>query len=346
MSQSEKFPFKTDVAVLLIFFNRPATFRKVFDAVRNARPSRLFLYQDGAREGNEGDMRGIAECRAIASDENIDWQCDVRRMYRERNYGCDPSEYLSQKWAFSMADKCVVLEDDDVPSPSFISFCKKMLDRYEHDSRVWLISGFNAEEVTSAVPYDYFFTSVFSIWGWASWRRVVDTWDGDYSFMRDDFKRQALVDIVRERNYRHDFMRMCADHAAAGKPYYESIFWAGMLMNNGLAVMPRKNMVCNVGAMADSTHFSSLPTMPHRLREMFTMPAYNIEEPLKHPDCVMEYMPYKETYYRIQGWNHPLIKISRSFEELWLNIRAGHFGNIRRSFIRRVHKWMGLDRHA
>lgn len=346
MSETNKYPAKTDVAVLLIFFNRPDTFREVFEAVRRSRPSRLFLYQDGARAGNAADICGVEACRKIASDENIDWQCDVHRMYQNRNYGCDPSEFISQKWAFSLADKCVVLEDDDVPADTFIPFCKDMLDRYENDSRVWLISGFNAEEITRGVPADYFFTSVFSIWGWASWRRVVDTWDGSYSFMNDTFTRNALAAVVRERGYRHDFMRMCADHASAGKPYYESIFWTSMLMNNGLAVMPVRNMVRNIGAMADSTHFSSLPTMPRRLRRMFTMPSYDVKFPVSHPAHVMEYMPYKETYYRIQGWNHPLIKISRSFEELWLNIRAGHFGNIRRSFLRRVNKWIGRDRHV
>lgn len=44
-----KHPAKTDIAVLLIFFNRPEPFRLVFDEVKKARPSKLFLYQDGAR---------------------------------------------------------------------------------------------------------------------------------------------------------------------------------------------------------------------------------------------------------------------------------------------------------
>ena len=43
-------------------------------------------------------------------------QGDFRiRSYQTKNQGCDPSEYLSQKWAFSIVDKCIVLEDDDVP---------------------------------------------------------------------------------------------------------------------------------------------------------------------------------------------------------------------------------------
>lgn len=341
-----KHPYKTDIAVLMLFFNRPNTFRHVFAAVREARPSKLFLYQDGARDGNEKDLPGVAECREIASDENIDWDCEVHRMYQTRNYGCDPSEYISQKWAFSIVDKCIILEDDDVPSQSFFPFCKEMLDRYENDDRITMVSGFNTDETTNGVPYDYFFTSAFSIWGWASWRRVVDKWDGDYGFMSDDFNRRQLESIVKERGYRTDFMKMCADHAAAGKPFYESVFWASMLMNNGLAIMPTHNMVSNIGATVDSTHYSALKTMPHGMRRIFTMKRHDVAFPLKHPKYVMEYMPYKHHLYRTMGWNHPWVKIVRSLEELWLNLKACNFRQIFHSLGRRMNIWLSRDKHV
>lgn len=75
-------------------------------------PSRLFLYQDGARENRESDIELIKECREIVSD--IDWKCEIHTKYQETNFGCDPSEYIAQKWAFSIVDKCIVIEDDDV----------------------------------------------------------------------------------------------------------------------------------------------------------------------------------------------------------------------------------------
>ena len=53
----DKQPAKVDVAVLILFFNRPERLKEVFDEVRKARPSRLFLYQDGPR--GEADMAGI-----------------------------------------------------------------------------------------------------------------------------------------------------------------------------------------------------------------------------------------------------------------------------------------------
>ena len=117
-----------DISVLILFFNRPEVLKPVFDEVRKAQPARLFLYQDGPR--GERDMPGIEACRKIV--EQIDWPCEVHRMFQEKNYGCDPSEFISQRWAFSQVDKCIVLEDDDVPTQSFFRFCKEMCLNARH----------------------------------------------------------------------------------------------------------------------------------------------------------------------------------------------------------------------
>lgn len=340
----KKHPYKTDIAVLMLFFNRADSFSKVFAEVKKARPSRLFLYQDGPR--GEKDMPGIEACRAIVSDEQIDWECEVHRNYQEKNQGCDPSGYLSHKWAFSLSDKCMVLEDDVVPSQSFFPFCKEMLDRYEHDERITMISGFNTDEITPEVPYDYFFTSVFAIWGWASWRRVVEQWDGTYSFLDDTFNMRQLEALTKQRNVRSDFIKMCHDHRDNGKPYFESIFWSTMLFNSGLAIMPTRNQVNNVGATNDSTHYSALKTMPRRLQRIFTMKRYEMKFPLKHPRYVIENVEYKEHVYKTHAWNHPWIKVGRSFEELWLNLHYGNFSQIGKSLQRRINKWIGRDRHV
>ena len=341
MIDQKKYPAKVDVAVLLLFFTRTDSFEKVFEAVRQARPSKLFLYQDGPR--GERDMAGIEACRKIA--ENIDWECEVYRKYQERNYGCDPSEYLSQKWAFSIVDKCIVLEDDDVPSQSFFPFCKELLDRYEHDERISMISGFNTDEVTPDVADDYFFTSAQAIWGWASWRRVIDRWQGDYAFLDDENAMRLLRAKCKRQGFRAAMIDMARDHRASGKEFYETIMWADMVLNSGLAIMPTRNMVNNLGAVNDSTHFSSLTTMNHRMRRIFTMKRYEIDFPLKHPRYVIENVDFKERYYKVHAWNHPWIKIQNSIEELFLNLMHGKFSFIGKAVKRRLSKWLGTYKH-
>ena len=336
-----KYPATTDVAVLLLFFNRPDTFRQVFDAVRASRPSRLFLFQDGPR--SERDMAGIEACRAIVADDNIDWQCDVHRNYQTQNLGCETAGYTSHRWAFSLADKCVVIEDDVVPSPTFIAFCKEMLDRYADDERITMVSGFNMDEVTPATPVDYFFTSAFSIWGWASWRRVVDQWDEQYSFLDDSYSMELLQTLIDRRHLSKDIVSMARQRREQGKPFFESVFWSCMLFNSGLAVMPTRNMIRNVGCTSNSTNYSDFLTMPRAVKRLFTMPSYDVTFPLRHPRYVIEDVRYVERMYRYNAWGHPWIKIGRSAEELLLNLRHGRFGNIKTALQRRLRKWSGQN---
>lgn len=335
--------FLTDVSVLMLFHARPDHFRQVWEEVRQARPARLFLYQDGPR--GPQDMPGIEACRALVTDDQIDWECEVHRLYQDRNYGCDPSGFMSHRWAFSQTDKCIVLEDDVVPSQGFFPFCKELLDRYENDPRITMIAGFNTQEVTPIEGADYFFTQAFSIWGWASWSRVVNNWDPNYRWM-DDPKQMAQIEcLIQERQYRQDFLPMCRDHRASGKAYFESIFWSYMLLNNGLAIMPRVNMINNVG-LDSGTHYSgSLATTPHGLRRIFTMGRHSLPLPLRHPQEVQEYRPYKESLYRTMAWGHPWIKAARSIEELLLNLRYGNFSTIASALQLRIKKTLGLSHH-
>ena len=328
-------PALVDVAVLILFFNRPEQLSQVFEQVKKARPSKLFLYQDGPR--GEKDMPGIEACRKIVAD--IDWECEVHQYYQEKNYGCDPSEYISQKWAFSIVDKCIVLEDDDVPAVSFFQFCKELLDKYENDTRISMIAGFNHEEITADIPYDYFFTSYFSIWGWASWRRVVDQWDETYSFLDDAFNTAQLEQLIKERKFKQDFLYTCKRHREQNKPFYETIFNASIMFNSGLCIVPTRNMINNVGVTSDSTHFSgSAELLPKGYRRIFTMKRHDVEFPLKHPRYIIENVEFRKRVYRILAWGHPWVKIGRSFEELFLNLKYGNFSHITKSVKNRLNK--------
>jgi len=235
-----------------------------------------------------------------------------------------------------------VLEDDVVPSQSFFTFCKEMLDRYENDERITMIAGFNTDEVTPGVPDDYFFTSFQSIWGWASWRRVAQRWDEHYTFLDDDYNMRQLKALARERRYRNTMLRMFSDHRNSGKPYFETIYWADMILNSGLSVMPTKNLVSNIGLTTGSTHFAAqMKTMPRRLRRLFTMQRFELEGPLKHPRYVIENVEYKQRRYRVLGWNSPWTKIAYSMEELARNLACGNFTGIVSAAANRVRKWTG-----
>lgn len=319
--------YLVDVPVLLLFFNNAERFKKVFEQVRIARPSKLFLFQDGARK-DRNDLEGILACRKII-DEEIDWDCEVYKNYLKENLGCDPSEYVSQKWAFSFVDKCIILEDDDVPSVSFFRFCKELLDKYEYDERISMIAGMNHEEITSDIPYDYFFTSNISIWGWATWKRVIDKWEGDYAFLEDKTTVELLRNFVKDRRYRNNYVAQFFAHKKTGVEYYESILIANMFLNSGLSIVPTKNMINNIGYGGEGVHYStSLDKMPKASQKIFKMQRYEVVFPLKHPKYVIENVTYLRRVYKQMCWNHPFLKVWRKTQSVFIKLRHGDFEGI------------------
>ena len=330
----------TDVTVLLIFFTRIETLRRTFDVIRQSRPSRLYLYQDGPR--NDDDVEKLAAARTIVSDEHIDWPCEVHRNFQENNGGAWASNYQAERWVFSEQDRAIVLEDDSTPSRSFIPFCKELLDRYADDQRVGLIAGFNHEGITDA-PYDYIFTTVMPIWGWATWRRVVDQWDEHYAVVSEDYDMHQLEALVDSRRHGwKEMVRKMRHHRKAGMPIYETQLWQSLMFSSGLTIVPTRNMISNSGVSADSAHFTSaLSTLPKAMQRLMTLPCYEVSFPLRHPKYVIENVEYKYRVFRIMAWEHPLIKISRSMEELWRNLRHGSIRNIWSSVVHRVRKLTG-----
>ena len=270
-----------DVAVLLEFFNRPSTFSKVFEQVRIAKPSTLLLYQDGPREGR-GDEEKIAQCRAIA--ESVDWPCTIYRKYQEKNVGCDPSGFIAQSWAFSIVEKCIVLEDDCVPCQSFFPFCKELLDKYEFDERVNIICGMNNTGVTKRVSEDYLFTIRGSIWGWASWRRVAKTWDPNYTWLDDPETLHRMQEFYHNDVEFRGIVERAHDRRATGKAYFEYILGPAAWRDRRYNIVPKYNLISNYGPDEGGTHCGTgIENLPKYIRELFFMKTYEYRFPLKEP---------------------------------------------------------------
>ena len=327
---------EVEVSVLIQFFNRPQMLKKVFEQVKKARPSKLFLYQDGPREGRQGDVENIQACRAVV--EAIEWECEVHKLYQEKNLGCDPSGYMSRKWAFSLTDKCIILEDDVLVSISFFRFAKELLDRYENDERITMIAGMNHEEITTRIDGDYFFTSNISIWGWATWKRVINRQEADYRFLDNDIAVSLLKNLIKTRGYRNDYFDLFYKHKSENKPYFETVLISDMLLNSGLSIVPAKNMCLNIGNVVDSTHFTGDDRYEaEEYKKLFTMKCHEVEFPLKHPDYVIENVHYIKRVYRIMCWNlSKREKAARVIRRMLRRVMNGDFNGIVNAVRRRL----------
>lgn len=324
--------WQVDVPVLLIFFVREEVLQKVFDSIRNARPSVLLLWQDGPRRNNPDDLIAIMKCRRIV--EKIDWDCKVYTNYHEENMGCDPSTFLAQKWAFSIVDKCIVMEDDRVPAPSFYRYCKELLDKYEFDERINHICGTNILGENKECDGDYFFAPAGST-TWASWKRVADTWDEVYSYLDDRYAMQCLKHIKSKAEYKL-LKKNAIRHRDTGKQYWETILGMSCLLNNRLAIIPKKNMVQDLGLTENSTHaVSNVNLLPRFARKMFYMPVSDVDSPLSHPKYVMPDYNYYNRILKSAGVGRPILCFFRKVDYLLRCLLNGEFTRIFKSIYRR-----------
>ena len=74
------------------------------------------------------------------------------------------------------------------------------------------------------------------------------------------------------------------------------------------------------------------------------MQRHDLNFPLRHPKYVVDNVAYLQRMYQYNAWDHPWIKISRSFEELFLNLRYGNFSHIAESLAERIRKWLGISK--
>ena len=295
----EKKKWLVDVPVLLIFFIRPDTFAQVFEKVRQARPSKLFLACDGPREGTD-DKEKIEQCKKIA--EAIDWECEVHTDYAEQNLGCGTRPYSAIAWAFSFVDRLVILEDDCVVDPTLFTYQKELLERYRDDNRVAAISGFNHFKEWTPCQDSYLFTKTGATLAWGTWRRVWELYDfyvkqgispSCERLMRKEIrsKRTAQIRITEWKNIE-------ADIRAKGKvDYWDLQFGYIKFTQSMLTIVPQHNLVCNVGIGAGSTHAATQVQHKWHPGDILLMPTKAMAFPMKHPAEMICDHAYDEKYY-------------------------------------------------
>ena len=153
-------PYPLKTAVLFLIFNRLDTTKQVFEEIRKAKPPRLYIAADGPRENKEGEKEKVGAVRKYVL-ENIDWNCEVKTLFRDKNLGCGKAVSQAITWFFENEEMGIILEDDCLPSQSFFWFCEKLLKKYNKEKRIMLITGtsylFNEIERKE----DYFFQDMF-----------------------------------------------------------------------------------------------------------------------------------------------------------------------------------------
>lgn len=252
-------------AVLFVIFRRPATTQRVFDAIREARPPKLYIAADGPRPERADDLERCNEVRAIVED--IDWPCDVVRMYQASNVGLRENISSAVDTFLEAEGEGIILEDDTLPSPDFFEFCDEMLARYRNDDRVGVVSGYNPVLPSPFAADRHDFSQLPMIWGWATWRgswlghrSTFESWPGDAT----NFPSSILTCFNAPKKWIDNLEQVRSGDLSSvwSYPFFYHC-WA----NEVLSVIPGRSLVINIGHGADATH-TNASTPPRHVREL------------------------------------------------------------------------------
>ena len=264
---------QTPVAIFI--FNRPHCTEQLVHALAVVSPANLFVIADGPR--NASDIELCKQTRAII--DQIDWPCNILKLYATSNMGCRESIPNGLNWVFEHVDTCIILEDDCIPQPSFFPFCQELLSRYKHDERVMTIGGHRSDGPNELGTESYYFSKYPSIWGWATWKEKWAKYDLSMSQWPELKNSNWLNKILKAPKAVAYWSRMY-DHMKNGLDTWDYALAYSCWLHKGLSIRSRVNMISNVGFGKDATH-----TQQTDIVDIYANPI-DIEFPLKHPTAI------------------------------------------------------------
>ena len=300
-------------ALVLLVYNRPGVTRRVVESAVEASPRSVYIVADGPRAGVPDDARMCEEVRDIAT--SAAWPGEVHTLFAEANMGLKARVSSGLDWVFDNEDSAIILEDDCLADPSFFPYATELLDRFADNRHVGVVSGNNFLRGRYVDDNSYHFSPDVRIWGWATWSRV---WK---DFSQNGLNHQWSTDEARAAVSRIQSSARRKSLIREAENVHRLNSWALPFVLHAqredyLSIVPRENLVTNIGFGADSTHTKF---------ESFTaeVPTRSIDFPLVHPRRVQAHPTAGALEARLERWEwlsyplrHPLDVLGRAWRYL------------------------------
>lgn len=258
------------VPVLFLVFNRPRETLRVLKRILDYGPTRLYVAADGPRDAKL-DGEKCKETRRLF--DNLGRNIEVVKLFKDENFGCKNAVAGAIDWFFEHEEMGIILEDDCLPTISFFSFTEELLYRYREDTRIGMIGG-NNFQCDFESNLSYFYTSYVSIWGWGTWRRAWAMYDK----MMERLDAPEVQNTLKYHFNDKEFIERMNnfENARNGKIDTWDYQWHFCcVMNNLLTILPKKNLVSNIGIGENATHTKTSADS--------NLKSFELKQPLLHP---------------------------------------------------------------
>lgn len=238
--------------IALFVYNRPDHVTRTLKTLQRnsmARLSELHVFSDGPK--NAGDVYAVGQVRAVIR--KITGFSLVRVHERVENLGLARSVINGVTELSRMYGRVIVLEDDLVVSPEFLSFMNQALHHYQNEQTVMQVSGYMFPVLHPERLGSTFLCRVPTSWGWATWERGWKCLEHDSA---------KLLSLLQDEVTRYEF------NVKGAYPYFEHLtlqaegkmdvwgvrWYASMFVAGGLCVYPGQSMVQNIGMDGSGVH--------------------------------------------------------------------------------------------
>lgn len=263
--------------ILFIIFNRIDTAQQVFNAIKNAQPTKLYIACDGPRKTVPKELEACLLTRSLVKQ--IDWPCEIHTNFLDQNEGPSKAPFRFIKWFFEEEEQGIILEHDCLPHPDFFQYCEILLNKYKGEQRIGFISGPNFTSNNDTIN-SYTFSMYNHIWGWATWKRTIDNYTLDFSnFAYCEFKKltNKYFDTYKEKVYWNTIFKQIKKGKILTWDYYLTFcLWKHHIYS----ISPNRNLVSNIGFGAGAVNTTNRHSPLANRRTYPIMPLKFNNEPI------------------------------------------------------------------
>lgn len=236
--------------IVVFAYDRLEHLRLTIEALANnkeAAESDLIVYSDAA-----ASVENVEDVDSVRG--YLKTICGFRNVLihqRSVNIGLAQSIISGVNEVLVSYNTVIVLEDDLVTSPYFLSYMNGALKKYEHEDRVASIHAY-LPPISCSLP-ETFFMPGSDCWGWGVWRRSWSLFNADGQQLLDQLKEQNLLKVF-DLNGSVGYSQMLYDQIN-GKNNSWAIRWhASTFIANKLTLHPGRSLIQNTGLDGSGTH--------------------------------------------------------------------------------------------
>ncbi len=238
--------------ILFLVFNRIETTQVVFERIKSVKPKYLYIASDGARKFVEGEDLLVENVRKFVL-ENIDWDCEIKTLFRNNNLGCGVAVSSAIDWFFENEEMGIIIEDDCLVSKSFFEYSEQLLNKYRFCPEVVSICSSNSVGFKSTLS-SYTFSRYSLIWGWATWRRAWLNYDLDIKLWPSLKANNWLEKLNTSKSF-YNYWTHVFDTCYNKEVNTWDFQWNfASFLHGGISIIPNVNMVRNIGIGINETH--------------------------------------------------------------------------------------------